>query len=140
MFHRFPIGKYSITQHIPSFVGFYKNLGRLWWGVWLWRISRVLIKWTKYETLSKALIHKCIKNNRHAPRGDFSPAKSLKQHFNIRKIQDPWTNFLCHSCASSSQNSRKKKDKRGIVKRFNLLISLTYLIIYWRGLPGPNDK
>jgi len=39
MFHRFPIGKYSITQHIPSFGRFYKNLGRLWWGVWLWRIS-----------------------------------------------------------------------------------------------------
>ena len=30
MFHRFPIGKYSITQHIPSFGRFYKNLGRLW--------------------------------------------------------------------------------------------------------------
>jgi len=25
MFHRFPIGKYSITQHIPSFGRFYKN-------------------------------------------------------------------------------------------------------------------
>ena len=29
MFHRFPIGKYSITQHIPSFGRFYKNMGIL---------------------------------------------------------------------------------------------------------------
>ena len=30
MFHRFPIGKYSITQHIPSFGRCYKNVGGLW--------------------------------------------------------------------------------------------------------------
>jgi len=42
----------------------------------------------KYETLWQAFMDKCIKNYKGTPKGDFSPAKSLKQHFNISKNQE----------------------------------------------------
>jgi len=35
----FPIGGYRRTQCIPELGGFYKEVGRLWSCVWLWRIS-----------------------------------------------------------------------------------------------------
>ena len=80
---------FSICQHLFTLnveMDFTRN------GDFTWRASDCeelvgIDQGTKNDTLSKALIHKHIKNNRHAPRGG-SPAKSLKQHFNIRKNQE----------------------------------------------------
>ena len=84
----FPIGGFRRTQFIASIGLFYKNVGILLGGVSDCEELVGVDQGAKYETLWQALMHKCIKNNRYAPRGDFSPAKSLKQHFNIRKNQD----------------------------------------------------